>query len=387
MKRSEQFLDSMQDIREEWITDARSAGRMAPRWAKVASSAAIICLVAATLSVLLLPKRGNGGNALTEDTASVREHAEESRMESEWEIFPEDSPAEERAEATFFEIYHEVDEASLRGYLERYPETLENGWAHLRIEYPSGVEEQDSVYTVNGDQVLAIDAEEGVILIRIQPEGSRGVLAICKDTARISLCPAEMLGTAGQTVGEICEANSGILAMTGSAFLDDGESNGGLLSGLAVCGGEQIGSRIGGTSKRLELRSDNKMYVVDSTAEVAADTRDACEFQPALIIDGEITVDENCGWTSPQPRAVIGQTDRLETMMVVVEGRMLDSPGCGVVSIAEIMQSYGCMQALNLDGGTSAILYYDGKPITRCSNTALPEGRGLPSAWVYRRVE
>ena len=42
------------------------------------------------------------------------------------------------------------------------------------------------------------------------------------------------------------------------------------------------------------------------------------------------------------------------------------------------------MQAMNLDGGTSAILWYDGEYVTRCSNTALPEGRTLPNAFVYK---
>ena len=74
---------------------------------------------------------------------------------------------------------------------------------------------------------------------------------------------------------------------------------------------------------------------------------------------------------------------RLETMMVVVEGRLSDSLGCGVEDIGEKMLEYGCVQALNLDGGTSAMMYYKGESIIRCSNQALPDGRTLPTAWVY----
>ena len=70
-------------------------------------------------------------------------------------------------------------------------------------------------------------------------------------------------------------------------------------------------------------------------------------------------------------------------MMVIAEGRLSDSLGCGVEDIAELLLEYGCVQALNLDGGTSAIMYYKGEYITRCSNTALPGGRTLPTAWVY----
>ena len=49
------------------------------------------------------------------------------------------------------------------------------------------------------------------------------------------------------------------------------------------------------------------------------------------------------------------------------------------------MKRYGCYQAMNMDGGTSAILWYDGEYVTRCSNTSNKEGRYLPNAWVYTR--
>ena len=60
--------------------------------------------------------------------------------------------------------------------------------------------------------------------------------------------------------------------------MDDGTSNGGQISGLAVCQGVEMGSRLGQPGdKRLELRDDGKMYIVDSTASVGEGTRDACE--------------------------------------------------------------------------------------------------------------
>ncbi len=46
-------------------------------------------------------------------------------------------------------------------------------------------------------------------------------------------------------MGEICEENGGLLAMTGSAFLDDGSSDGRQISGLAVCSGIEMGGRLG----------------------------------------------------------------------------------------------------------------------------------------------
>ena len=97
-------------------------------------------------------------------------------------------------------------------------------------------------------------------------------------------------------------------------------------------------------------------------------------------------VDDTCGWTAVNPRACLGQNDRYEMMMLVVEGRLPTvSMGTSVVTCAQLLYDYGCVQAMNMDGGTSAILWYDGEYVTQCSNTALSAGRLLPNAWVYAR--
>lgn len=284
----------------------------------------------------------------------------------------------------FLSIYYELDRESFDAYLKKNPDTLDSGWSGIDINETGLKDNGTDIYTTSGEQVLALDAANGILLIRVYVAGSRGVLAICKDTSRLSLYPSSQLGVCGETLGSICKRAGGILAITGSPFLDNGYSNGGQISGLAVCSGTVYGTRLGYGEKRLELRKDNLMYIVDSTSSVGEGTRDACEFGPALIIDGTVCVDNNSGWTSQNPRAILGQNDHYEAMMLVVEGRFLDSPGCSLVPAAQLLADHGCMQALNLDGGTSALMYYKGEEITRCSNTAIPQGRTLPTAWVYK---
>ena len=141
------------------------------------------------------------------------------------------------------------------------------------------------------------------------------------------------------------------------------------------------GDHLGWSYKRIELREDNYFYIVDASSPVDPDTTDAVEFTPAIIVDGERL--NTWGWDSLNPRAVIGQSDKGEILMLVIEGRLLDSLGVSVDECGAILERHNCMQAMNLDGGTSAILWYDGECVTRCSNTALPEGRTLPNAFVY----
>ena len=373
-------IDALADIREDWLEDAAPKGeRKPPRWAKCLSLAACLTALIAFSGVMLLRFTGGKGQQGSVQTPSAAAVTTESSREEETQTMSE--------QEQFYACFYQLDRSSMEAYVDAHPEVLERGWSGIDIN-AAGLEDGGTeIYTTQGDQVLALDAKNGVLLIRLMLDGngnnSRGILAICKDTSQLRLCAASTLPDSGETVGAICRENSGLLALTGSAFLDDGNSDGGAISGLAVCGGTALGTSLGaGGDKRLELRQDDRMYVVDSSDPVGEGTRDACEFGPAMIVDGKNVAGDN-SWNTPQPRAVIGQSDRLETMMVVMEGRLTDSIGCGIAPIAEKLLEYGCVQAMNLDGGTSAILYYRGAYITRCSNTALSEGRKLPTAWIY----
>lgn len=303
-------------------------------------------------------------------------------------IEPEDP--EEVAKETFYELFHEVDPVSLQAYLDAHPEALEGGWANLKINEAGLDDNGTDIQTIYGEQVLAIDVPNKIVLIRVEGSGYKGVLAIAKDPAQLYVRPSSQLWTIGETVAQIASDNNGVLAMTGSAFIDpDGGGNGGELAGYAMYDGKGDGyGHMGRGYKRLELHEDNLMYITDAPTAVGEGTTDAVEFGPALIVDGEIVVDANCGYTGIHPRACIGQSDKYEVMMLIIEGRLpLRSMGTNVLVCADILKLHGCMQAMNLDGGTSAIMWYDGETITACSNQALPDGRPLPTAFVYERIK
>ena len=74
-------------------------------------------------------------------------------------------------------------------------------------------------------------------------------------------------------------------------------------------------------------------------------------------------------------------------LLLVIEGRMPERGilGTSVNECSAILARHGAVQAMNVDGGTSAIMWYDGQYVTRCNNLALPGGRALPNAFVYHR--
>ena len=64
--------------------------------------------------------------------------------------------------------------------------------------------------SIYDEPVLAIDAENGVLLLRIQDTGYRGVLAVGKDPAALSIEMCSTLGSCGQLIGTTAEEHDGV---------------------------------------------------------------------------------------------------------------------------------------------------------------------------------
>ena len=298
-------------------------------------------------------------------------------------------PHSDAAQEAFYETFWELNRTSFEEYLDDHPDVLQNGWDAIYINEAGLDDEGTSIYTSMGEQVLAIDAKNKVLLIRVagskEGNGYQGVLAVAKDPALLRCGPSAGIGSYGQTLGELVERNDGVLGIVGSGFIDpNGNGSGGIVAGYVMCSGTSYGTHdLRAGTKRLELTQDNKLYVIDSFEPVASDVTDAVEFAPALIVDGELMVSGFSGWGGVHPRAAIGQSERGEILMLVIEGRMVGrSIGTDIEECAEILKRHKCYTAMNLDGGTSAVMWYDGEYVTKCSNTSI-SSRLLPNAWVY----
>mgnify|MGYP000072813356 FL=1 len=108
-----------------------------------------------------------------------------------------------------------------------------------------------------------------------------------------------------------------------------------------------------------------------------------------IVVDGKKIMDDY--WTGEQPRACIGQSENYEILMLVIEGRypLEGILGTSVNNCSEILLQHKCMQAINLDGGSSAMLWFDGEYVTQSSSSPLryTGGRPLPNAWVYKKAQ
>ena len=76
-----------------------------------------------------------------------------------------------------------------------------------------------------------------------------------------------------------------------------------------MCDGEAYGKHFTGWGyKRIELRTDDRLYITDAYTDFSEDATDAVEFMPALIVDGSIALEEDTIFTEMNPRACLGPT-------------------------------------------------------------------------------
>ncbi|MBQ8168282.1 phosphodiester glycosidase family protein [bacterium] len=88
---------------------------------------------------------------------------------------------------------------------------------------------------------------------------------------------------------------------------------------------------------------------------------------PYLVKNGEVFVDmtaEKLGAIGGKnPRSAVGYTQDGTLILVAVDGREGSSVGMTLMQLANFMKSIDCVQAINLDGGGSTVMYVDGKVV------------------------
>ena len=86
---------------------------------------------------------------------------------------------------------------------------------------------------------------------------------------------------------------------------------------------------------------------------------------PYLVKDGSVYIDVTAqklqAITGKNPRTAIGYTANNEFIIVTVDGREHASVGMTLGELARMMKGFGCINAMNLDGGGSTVMYVQGR--------------------------
>ncbi|MGM9630334.1 phosphodiester glycosidase family protein [Butyricicoccus sp.] len=281
----------------------------------------------------------------------------------------------------FSDAYAEIDQKSFWAYMAAHKksEVLDED-GYLMIDQADYDDEETGIRTIYGDPVCAIDTRNGIVIVGLKGDGYSGRMAIVKNPAQVRLAVSNTLGSSGSYLNQICRSNNAVLGINASGFSDpEGTGNGGDVFGMVVSGGRTVIDTLDTKMKVIGMDSGNRLNISET---LPAGTRDAMQFSPALIVNGRQLISGSSGW-GLQPRSVIGQTRDGQMLLAVIDGRQPGySIGITLGDLTDILYEYGAYQACNLDGGSSSVMYYRGRNITRSSAVTPDKGRHIPNAWI-----
>ncbi len=232
---------------------------------------------------------------------------------------------------------------------------------------------------------LVDDDGDGIILEQVHGEGFYGYMMVVLDPSRVIMgSEPGSFEREGYTVAEFVQHFDGVAGINAGGFLDaGGRGNGATPDSMVVFKGKIYYAQYGLGVYNCFVGFDDeyKMHVGKlSRADVeAAHIRYGVCFGPALVINGE-PADPNGFDNNQNPRTAIGQRSDGAVLMLVIVGRQATSTGAGFQDLVDIMLNYGAVNACNLDGGSSSLLWYNGGYV---NNAAHIVGiRDVPTSFV-----
>ncbi len=233
-----------------------------------------------------------------------------------------------------------------------------------------------------GEEENTLIPDEPLSVVDITGKTFKGKLMIVRDPSRVKVGISGEYGGAneGRTVLDMMNSYGAVGATNAGGFDDpNGVGNGGTPLGLVISDGELRWGSLGTTYELIGFDKDNILHVGNMTGQQALDAniRDAICFGPMLIVNGNPqNADKKLGGGF-NPRSAIGQTADGTVLLLVIDGRQPNSVGATYDDLVTIMQQYGAVNAANLDGGSSALMYHNGELITTCSSLYGP--RKMPT--------
>lgn len=238
----------------------------------------------------------------------------------------------------------------------------------------------------NSDAIkIETPSKDDIKVEKITGKNYVGYVMTIPDASKVSLVDGRKSGR-GSKLSEIAKNNNAIAGINAGGFADDG----GVGNGSVLCDATIINKKLlyGNKSSKyslIGLSTDKKLVLGKYTYQQAmnAGIESAVEFGPFLIVNGKNQI-TNSSSGGIHPRMGIGQKKDGTFIFVVVDGRQPGySIGTNLLEMQNIFNRYGAYNAANLDGGSSATMYYNGKVVNK---TSTPIGeRYLPNAFIVKK--
>lgn len=198
-----------------------------------------------------------------------------------------------------------------------------------------------------------------------------GKMMVVADPSRIFLgIPQNGFGEEkrGMTVNGMIKFYGAVGGINAGGFYDpNGNGTGGIPDGIVIHEGELLW---GDTESYYSIAGIDKsglLHVGKMTGATALEKEleYAVSYGPALIINGIPQNEKADLGGGLNPRTAIGQRADGAILLLVVNGRSVESLGATYDDLVEIFLEHGAVNATNLDGGSSSLMIYEGKSITK----------------------
>ena len=253
------------------------------------------------------------------------------------------------------------------------------------VEIATVPAEQEGHYT---DAWGYVDEDDdGIIIAPVKGSSYTGYMMIVLDPSRVVLGfdPAGSNSGVGHTVQQFVEMKGGVAGINGGGFEDPGGmGNGSMPDSLVVSGGQIYCEHKGIGYGLVGIDSDYILHVGFRSVQdvIDWDIQEACGYGPVLVINGEMAPEETLV-SGLNPRTAIGQRSDGAILLLVIEGRQPSRLGATYQHEAEVMLSFGAVNACNLDGGSSSLMWVEDEYI---NNSASVIGvRDIPTSFVVLR--
>lgn len=212
---------------------------------------------------------------------------------------------------------------------------------------------------------------DGIILEEVYGEGYHGYMMVVLDPVRVIMgSRPEDFGVRGYTVAEMVESFDAVAGINAGGFYDpDGRGNGSIPDTLVVSDGKVYSPERGTAQGFAGFDKDHILHVGRLSAEEihSQEIQTGVCFGPVLISNGEPRSADSLP-SGINPRTGIGQRSDGAVLLLVIEGRQVTSLGATYYDMVEVFQSFGAVNACNLDGGSSSMMWFDGDYVNKCGS-------------------
>lgn len=216
---------------------------------------------------------------------------------------------------------------------------------------------------------LVDDDGDGIILEEIHDDGYNGYMMVVLDPSRVIMGSVPgSFGSKGYSVAAMVEKFGAVAGTNAGGFQDNnGTGDGSVPDSLVVFEGEIYYAHHGNRDGFAGFDPNGILHVGEFSSKDIKERniQYGASFGPVLICNGEPNTSLRGGLN---PRTAIGQRSDGAVLLLVIDGRQLTSLGASFQDLVDIFLDYGAVNACNMDGGSSSLMWYQGGYINQSAS-------------------